>query len=70
MWERKWRYILPEYSGFVNDYTGKISSEWLDKIELVVRNIEKETFCEIGVAVFNSLEGTAIEDYATGLFEN
>lgn len=62
-------FILPEYSGFVNDYTGKISSEWLDKIELVVRNVEEETSCEIGVAVIDSLDGNTIEDYAAGLFE-
>ncbi len=60
---------LPDYSGFVNDYTGTISKEWLDKTEIQVRNVEQETKCEIGVAVINSLNGNSIEDYAVKLFE-
>lgn len=60
---------LPDYYGFVNDYTGTLSEEWMEKTEQLTRNVEKETTCEIAVAVINSLENATIEEYALKLFE-
>jgi len=60
---------LPDYYGFINDYTGTLSEEWISKTEQLARSVEVATTCEIAVAVINNLEGLTIEDYALRLFE-
>ncbi len=61
--------VLPQYSSFVNDYTGTLSAEWLAKTEELTKNVEQLTSSEIGVAIIDSLGGITIEDYAAQLFE-
>jgi uncharacterized protein len=61
--------IFPDYNGFVNDYTNTMSKDWKSKTEQLVAKVERETKCEIAVAVIDNLEGLTIEDYAVGLFE-
>ena len=60
---------LPDYSGYVNDYTGTLSSEWKNKSEQLVQKVQTDTGCEIAVAVVESLDGVTIEEYALKLFE-
>jgi len=59
----------PSYSGFINDFAGVLGSSWKSKLEEIVARVEKETSCEIAVAIINSLEGITIEEYAVELFE-
>ncbi|MCJ7666312.1 MAG: TPM domain-containing protein [Actinobacteria bacterium] len=61
--------VLPQYSGFINDFTGTLSSEWLSKTEELAKDVEEKTTCEIGVAVIDDLGGISIEEYAVRLFE-
>jgi hypothetical protein len=56
--------VFAQYSSFINDYTGTISSEWLKKTEELSKKIEEQTTSEIGVAVIDNLGGLTIEDYA------
>lgn len=58
----------PDYSGYVNDYTGTLSAEWKNKTENLVNAVREETSCEIAVAVIDKLGGATIEEYASGLF--
>jgi uncharacterized protein len=58
----------PDYSGYVNDYTGTLSAEWKNRTENLVQTVREETSCEIAVAVIDKLGGATIEEYATGLF--
>jgi uncharacterized protein len=58
----------PTYKGFVNDYTNTLTEEWEVKTEQLTASVEKETSCEIAVAVIDNLNGTSIEEYAVGLF--
>ncbi|MBN2073024.1 MAG: TPM domain-containing protein [Actinobacteria bacterium] len=60
---------FPEYTGFINDYTGTLSSGWLSKTRQLAKSLEEETTCEVGVAVIDSLGGIPIEEYAAELFE-
>ena len=60
---------LPKYSGFINDYTGKIDKSQIEKTEQFVRTVGAKTSSEIAVAVINSLDGVPIEKYAVALFE-
>jgi len=59
----------PSYSGFINDFAGVLGSSWKSKLEEIAARVEKETSCEIAVAIVNSLEGITIEEYAVELFE-
>ncbi len=59
---------FPDASGYINDYTNTLSKSWINQTEQFVQNVEKETSCEIAVAVIDSLEGYSIEEYAAGLF--
>jgi uncharacterized protein len=61
--------IFPDYHGFVNDYTNTMSKDWKSKTEQLVAKVERETKCEIAVAVIDNLKGLTIEDYAVRLFE-
>jgi len=53
----------------VNDYTGTIDPVWLDEAENLAVKLEKETGCEIAVAVVDNIEGVSIEEYVSSLFE-
>jgi len=59
---------FPDYNGYVNDYTGTLSTEWKTKTENLVQAVREETSCEIAVAVIDELGGATIEEYAAGLF--
>ena len=65
---KKYTLDFPEYNGYVNDYTGKLSAEWKTKTENLVQAVTEETSCEIAVAVIDELGGATIEEYAVGLF--
>ena len=60
---------FPNYNGFVNDYTNTLGKDWENKTEQLVSNVEKETGCEIAVAVIEDLQGLTIEEYAVKLFK-
>jgi uncharacterized protein len=60
---------FPNYSGFINDYTGTISSDWKNRMSELALKVEKDTGCEIAVAVIDNLQGMEIEEYAVKLFE-
>jgi len=59
---------FPDYEGYVNDYTGTLSTEWKTKTENLVQAVREETSCEIAVAVIGKLDDATIEEYAAGLF--
>jgi uncharacterized membrane protein YgcG len=58
----------PAYQTFLNDYTNTLTEEWKTKTLQLVESVEKETTCEIAVAVIDRLNGISIEEYAVGLF--
>jgi len=59
----------PNYSAYVNDYAGVLQSGSKTQTEDLIAKAEKDTSCEIAVAIVNSLEGISIEEYAVTLFE-
>ena len=59
----------PDYTGYVNDYTGLLSSEWEETIEQLIEQVERDTGAEIAVAIVPSLQGVTQEEYAVRLFE-
>ncbi|MDD3818832.1 MAG: TPM domain-containing protein [Actinomycetota bacterium] len=60
---------LPSYTGYINDYTGKLDIASRDSLEALSSRIEKETGCEIAVAIVENLQGLTEEEYAVKLFE-
>ncbi len=60
---------LPSYTGYFNDYTGKIPRNWADKTEQLIIELEAKTSFEIGVAFIRDLNGLSVEEYAALLFE-
>lgn len=59
----------PDYTGYVNDYTGLLSSDWKEKIEQLCDRVESDTGAEIAVAIVPTLQGVTQEEYAVELFE-
>jgi uncharacterized protein len=59
----------PNYSAYVNDYAGVLQSGIKTQTEDLITKVEKDTSCEIAVAIINSLEGISVEEYAVTLFE-
>ena len=59
----------PAYQGFLNDYTNTLTEEWKTKTLQLIASVEKETTCEIAVAIVESLQGITVEEYAARLFE-
>ncbi|MFH1798716.1 MAG: TPM domain-containing protein [Candidatus Omnitrophota bacterium] len=56
-------------SGFVNDYAGILPSDSKNKIEGVLREIEKKTTAEIAVVTVKTTQPFEIEQYAVELFK-
>ena len=59
----------PNYSAYVNDYAGVLQSGSKTQTEDLIAKVEKDTTCEIAVAIVNSLEGVSVEEYAVTLFK-
>jgi len=59
----------PNYSAYVNDYAGVMQSGSKTQTEDLIAKVEKDTNCQIAVAIVNSLEGISVEEYAVTLFE-
>jgi uncharacterized protein len=60
---------FPSYSGYINDYSGKLDTESKNSLEELSAKIEVDTGSEIAVAIVNSIGGLSQEEYASGLFE-
>jgi len=60
---------LPSYSGYINDYAGKLDPTSKNNLEELSARIEKDTGSEITVAIVNNLGGLSQEEYAFELFE-
>ncbi len=58
----------PAYQTFLNDYTNTLTEEWKTKTLQLIESVEKETTCEIAVAIIDKLNGISIEEYAVELF--
>ena len=59
----------PKPIGCVNDFAEIFEKEYIDKMETLITDLEKETTAEIAVVTTDSLEGKSIEMYAVELFE-
>lgn len=59
----------PDYSGYINDYTGLMDASWKDKAEALAEKVNNDTTCEIAVAIVPTLQGITQEEYAVKLFE-
>ncbi len=61
-------FYFPSHDGYVNDFIGVLSSEELEKSQNLVISLEKETSCEVAVAIVDDLGPYTIEEYAARLF--
>ncbi len=60
---------LPTPSGAVNDFAGVLTPDEERALTALVQEVEDATTAEIAVATVTSLDGMAVEEYATRLFE-
>ena len=58
----------PKPNGFVNDFANQLPLEAVQSLEMKVRDYQRATGNQIGVAVVPSLNGTSIDEYSLGLF--
>jgi uncharacterized protein len=58
----------PKPNGFVNDFANQLPLEAVQSLEMKVRDYQRATGNQIGVAVVPSLNGTSIGEYSLGLF--
>src|ERR1700693_3845249 len=58
----------PTPAGFVNDFANQLPVSTVQSLEKKVRDYERATGNEIGVAVVASLNGMTVDKYARGLF--
>jgi uncharacterized protein len=58
----------PQQNGFVNDFANQLPLEAVQSLEKKVRDYQRATGVQIGVAVVPSLEGMSIAEYSQGLF--
>lgn len=56
-------------SGFVNDFTGTLTTEQISNLESKLSQFEKTTTNEISVVIIRSLDGDSIENFAEKLFQ-
>src|SRR4030042_2630903 len=60
---------FPSYTGFINDYAGKLDSSSISSLEALASRVERETGSEIAVVIVDNLQGLTDEEYAVKLFE-
>ena len=58
----------PKPNGFVNDFANQLPLEAVQSLEMKVRDYQRATGNQIGVAVVPSLNGASIDEYSLGLF--
>jgi uncharacterized protein len=61
---------IPQPKGYVNDFAGLLSNDYIFELESNLQNFEKETGAEIAVVTVENLQETTVEDFAVRLFEN
>lgn len=61
---------IPSPVGWVNDFAGVIDSEYRNKIERIIEEIERATSVEIAVATFQSIAPYDEASYARLVFDN
>ena len=61
-------YPKPERDRFVNDFANQLPLEAVQSLEKKVRDYQRATGNEIGVAIVQSLNGQSIDEYSQGLF--
>ncbi len=59
----------PNYSSYINDFTGMMDSSWKDKAEELAQKVDNDTTCQIAVAIVPTLQGISQEEYAVELFK-
>ncbi|HUW22078.1 MAG TPA: TPM domain-containing protein [Candidatus Bathyarchaeia archaeon] len=60
---------FPQPAGFVNDWAGIFSTQFISSLENQLVSFEKETTVEFSVVTVGDLQETTIEDLAVRLFE-
>ncbi|HEX9935435.1 MAG TPA: TPM domain-containing protein, partial [bacterium] len=60
---------MPNWEGWVNDYANVISEEVEANIAAIAEEVRLKTGAEIAVVTVPNLQGLALEDYATRLYE-
>src|SRR5215469_13168908 len=58
----------PKPNGFVNDFANQLPLEAVQSLEKKVRDYQRATGNEVGVAIVRSLNGQSIDEYSQGLF--
>jgi uncharacterized protein len=58
----------PKQNGFVNDFANQLPLSAVQALEKKVRDYQRATGNQIGVAVVPSLNGVPVEEYSLGLF--
>lgn len=61
--------IREKTPGYVYDFAGVLSNTDRTEIESLLRDLEQQTTAQVKVVTLASLEGGAVEDFATRLFE-
>lgn len=62
-------FTYPDYTGYVNDYAGFLSTETKEKINSLLTEVEKKTSAEIAILTVPDLSSDTIENYAVKVFE-
>lgn len=60
---------LPSYTGYINDYAGKLDESSRSSLEELASGIENDTGSEIVVVIVDNLQGLTEEEYSVKLFE-
>lgn len=60
---------LPEYSGYVNDYVGVLSSENKYALTALAGELERRTSAQLAIVIVDTVRPLEIEGYAVKLFE-
>ena len=60
----------PNYSAYVNDYAGVLDSGIKTQTEDLIAKVEKDTNCQIAVAIVNSLEGYQLRNMQSHYLKN
>ena len=58
----------PKPNGFVNDFANQLPLEAVQSLEKKVRDYQRATGNEVGVAIVQSLNGQSIDEYSQDLF--
>jgi uncharacterized protein len=61
---------FPKPAGYINDYANILDTDYINKLDILTKDLERKTTAEVLIVTIESSGDTSLETYATELFNS